>query len=1507
MNSFIYRDKRRQQLESALATPGGVAADLKALLQKEHDALQTDDWTLADNTYGAVGKDWLWKLTTPVKPMVDDDPVLQALQSAAALSNASAAAIDALLRNPGIPPVDWWQQVRAAVSNEETVLEELLWAAHRRWILQPPGERPYPFDDVGVLLPVRLETLFDAPGSPENNNPGSWKLSLRVIPDEASICRHNTFVSQGELNALQTFWQSIQQPGDPADSWLDGDKAIVAWKLLGDRVGGARAAWLTGSIPLRLTNGVIIPELPADMPAETQPNRVGGFPPELHVIVTTTDNVNGQTKHTIGRLPEDKDLFIDPDNLALPLPDKEMEMEKKNWWISWEAARKVGLGGEFMLPEGITPNNIAALYVLGIGEETPTAHFRAHADAGALALLRPGTATNTVQGSATTDMDDNATDWRKIAQLKLRQRLNGLSQAAGAAQAMEFQLTGSANNLPFFTGADAPDDTSESQLMVQALWPALWGHYLKEVWQAGEDGYEIADWAFNHLCPEGPLMPLRIGDQPYGLLPVTSLTSWEPFTIAGAPETSRQRMEKKMAALFNQLRLQWANGAKDKRSVVGKSTADFMDILGQDAFSNRYVWRTRLPADMVLAPMGINDVLRREEFVSRAISAWKAGRELLDRIPAIPYLAVGNYHYNPLPLVKPTRMLYKQRNRDDREPMPLPAFLELLYNYPLAWSLEAYDLDHFMQEPGHVDYQLRSLPDSLLVRLLVYAVQLTHAWKKSGAVSQIAQQVLDMQQKSALIIAEEINADGVGKEQDPLDPLPVFVSKMPEGKRLQLERGLRATLDSAAHRIDPWITGFAWQRLDQHSRSETHLHKLGVYGWLDGPFEGKPGPTDAGRLHTPSYNQTVTALILRDKYLSASGNALVNEAGDTPWHMDITSPKARLAEELADEVRLGFHIYEIIGLHLENIIGDHQQVKLLRTDPRYAMRPERKDPNEVCNGQNALQGLLKGDPVFPLKPAQREALQLLADAMDTYGDLLMADGVMQLVNGQPARAAETMDAAAGFSRPPGFEFLQTPPSGYQLETVVLSALPYVAPGELINEKNPVRIADPSVAAFLEEQLGSNWKWRALKTGMPGEEVLGEVTLADLQLSPLEALAMPADLLGEIVQRKLGQQQARIAAPREHAQALALLAALGNRPAAGKDFISEKDTQQAIDTAIYTELKTRYSTLYTTGVTLVNEWRSAISANNIQPAHLRSALAWGIATTNETADKDALIAALTGMAIPVNATPLPVLVKTMADTLDNRLKAAPQPADLPAENKIAFPLDDHATNKQKNIPDGVPTLAQAIANLAAPGIRLAILAVWDKAALRNNTQILTRRAAASLDEDWLTIVAATRSNLARLEALQLELATPLLAWSSANDDPWQKSTVAANRNASRISLTRFVAAYGNTGTWTNEQMAVGIIDAFSEAIPFPQRTTMTAFGFNAPAAKAQQAILLAVPPRPKQRLDIPVLLDIIEETRELSHARTARMEDLPSMQPLTPTAWLQSSGPVRMRFEKPPLI
>ena len=1669
MNTFVYRDARRQRLADALAA---LQPDLEALrepLEREQTALAAEGWTVSDRTYLAVAEDWTWGFSLLLKDAINADPVFAALGTSAAISDEQVAAIESVPRGrPGGPPADFMTKVRDAVGNDETILSELVHAAHHAWLEQPAEARQYPFDDVGVLLPLRLETLFDAPGSLFNDDGTRWKLSLRVMPDEASICRDDPYVSAGELGALGRFWQSVRQPGAFDPAWLDGDDAGVAWDIFTKQVPGPRAAWLVTRVTPVIDGDEMRVELPADMPDAPQPNRVGGLPPELRVWATTRDAANAVTRHAIGRLPMDEATTIDPAALTLPLPDTHANT-RDVWWNSWETAKTVGLGGEWLLDEGLTPDALEAIYVIGIGDESPGAHFRAQSDAGEMGVLRLGAPTNTVHGAPAADLATNDADWRAIARVRLQQQIDpNNTPATTSGSNLERHLTGTNNVLPFFPGADAPDDTCDSQRMAQALWPALLGEWLTAVWNVEDDAFRVNRWAFPprdvsppvldevrkilhvpcedgpieptryNFCPEGPLMPLRIGDQPYGLLPTTALSQWQLGDVFTTEAREQRRVEAGMARTLTELRTIWAAAARRGGTVVGASSAQFASLLARDAISTSYISRSFIPASSWAAPYQLDaDMLARWNEVAQ--ETHRGAAQVMGDLPKTPYLAGGAWRHGAnafrncaqagmrngmsLALVEPCRSMYV-RIHDEHRRMPFAAFLALVFDQDADISLA--DIFARWWPVQDTEGKLHILPDSLLIRLLVYTTQLSNLWLRTQFGGGAARTAMLGQLTATRAIACELDQPAWNpEEKDPATGQPIFRIAIPDERRAQLERAFRATLDSAAHRIDPWITGFAWQRLKQHSVSPRSAHRLGAYGWVDGPFIGTPGPTDAGRLHTPSYSQTLAAIILRDKFLSSERVTLRNQDGRNPWAMNITSSKARLAEEIADEVRLGFHIYEIIGRQVEQVIGTHQGVKELRTSPVYAMRPERRDPNEVCNGYEALRGLLAGDGQFPLDDGQRRALTLIQAALDTYGDLLMADGVMQVINRQPERAAETMDAAAGFSKPPTFEFIRTPPSGYHLENLVVSALPYVPVDGVAADASPVRLADPSLAAFLENRIGSDWVWQAIN--QDDQTQVGAITLGELGLGPLDALSLSTALLSELAQRTLGLPQVFISeehlrvwaasdadgnrlgtvsnldlrllpaelaaldeatlhervrtqlgapadatveeivpddlrlwialdehgallgmatvatlditsdeasrrtqpdlhrmirqslglalvqmeAPPQHVLLQHLATAMGSRPAAGRDVTPDRATQQALDGAIYAELSGRYTRLYSACQSLIDALRAA--ADDAERATLvRRALGWGVTTVGEPADREAFYAALRGVEAPVGARPLAELAETVAQALEARLNAAPAPADLAPADQIGAPLSDHEQRKQLVRPDGVPTLAQAIANLAVPQGRLAILAPWPQVSLLDNLGLKIGAFDAALDETWLTVVAAVRPPLARLEALQLELDAPLSVWSSSPGDPWRtaedqviKQNLQQRAVASPLAMSlndRFAAAYGADDAFAGEFVAVGLIDAFSEAVPMPQRSTVTAFGFNAPAARAPQAILLAVPPRLRQHLDADLVQQIVAETRELAHARTAHVEDLSDLQSLMPTTWLRSSGNQRVRLE-----
>jgi hypothetical protein len=193
-----------------------------------------------------------------------------------------------------------------------------------------------------------------------------------------------------------------------------------------------------------------------------------------------------------------------------------------------------------------------------------------------------------------------------------------------------------------------------------------------------------------------------------------------------------------------------------------------------------------------------------------------------------------------------------------------------------------------------------------------------------------------------------------------------------------------------------------------------------------------------------------------------------------------------------------------------------------------------------------------------------------------------------------------------------------------------------------------------------------------------------------------------------------------------------------------------------------------------------------------------------------------------------------------------------------------------------------------------------------------------------------VVAAVRPRLASVEALQLETLTAqpgsepdypsFVPWSSSTGDPWQTSALAILRqrrlepggNDPRLVMPRFVVAYTTGQVWSangpgaDPLLAVGLIDSWSETVPRAGQHTTAVFGFNAPASRAPQAILLAVPPDLSAGYGVQLgtadLVSILEESRELAHARAASAEELGTYLVAVPTTMFDATGSSGIRLD-----
>lgn len=779
------RDERLRLL--TLAVEGWAADDTRAAsAEAERTHWASDAPTTADATVRAVGLDVLWR-TPGVAADLRLDPVFRAAVGRYLLTPTRADAIDTADR-AALGRAAFAAAVRRRAG---TGFDALLTVAYARWVAEGA---PYPLADVGVLVPLRLETLFLR--VPDTDD--EWMLRLRVIPESISVRGHDpslaagsddpdraaTRAARGELASAGRFWRALGRTGRAKAAWLGTEKGARAFASLVEEVGGARAAWIVGATRGIRRDGVIVAEELA--PAAERMPTVFGLPPRLDVRMWTLADGDGSLRSLglLPRRPGEDPAAPGTIEVELPLELPSEETTGENWLTDWDAAVERGLAGEFPLPVGVGPLELGGIAVVGIGDADPGVLLSDHAAAGTLAAAPLGTAVHSVDGAPTVSstrardggvLDDAAPDgpaWQLTARRRLsapgaasRDPFHGALEryAGGSLPAIARGREAADPNSPEVVApsrdelreereADRGDDvpqTGLSRLLFRALWPVLWGRALIDDARVEAHAATITAWALEFVSPEGPLPAIRIEDEPYGLLPITDLDGWHPpahLAHAGEPlgllATALTGIRRRLAERLR------AEGAVGGAGLEARRHAALLTRSGVSGgfLSHPHISDTSVPAGVDVQPY--RDAVER---------TWA---ELgLDPSPLTLGMWVPSAWPWPvaLPLVEP-RHSGLMRIREQWLTTPLPFLIDAFHG--LHARLLAYQrpthpstlyvgqstlqiLPEAQQRPDLLaagitsdlegEGALRVLPPSLLARLLVESAVAANAWRERQA------------------------------------------------------------------------------------------------------------------------------------------------------------------------------------------------------------------------------------------------------------------------------------------------------------------------------------------------------------------------------------------------------------------------------------------------------------------------------------------------------------------------------------------------------------------------------------------------------------------------------------------------------------------------------------------------------------------------------------------------------------------------------------------------------
>ena len=372
--------------------------------------------------------------------------------------------------------------------------------------------------------------------------------------DEILVIATQDPLGAAEAAAIAAYW--------PA-AWAGaGDAAALqaAADALDAAVGPARAAELiAGYTPVNLSDTpappatqrdvavsaafVIFPPDPATKPAPwSQAPQLRQFPERFVVI----GYVGGQpVLQAIGGLitlpldvgPDpsadpsaDPDAVIHPDGGDLYVPDQ------LRWMTDFDAALAAGMALSVPLTAEQARTGFDRLLVLGVqmaaSEEDGAAALEQllrHHQAGrsGLSLVPQGTPTHNTTGTGTgytvlDDADESFEDRKNqplfIPTADIWSRRDG----QWAAEAL-----GVSTSLLATVHASGGKDQMQARAMQRALWPATLGYWMDKMMTPvfGDETVAAARWfATRYVSGRGPVPALRIGGQPYGILPTTAFS-----------------------------------------------------------------------------------------------------------------------------------------------------------------------------------------------------------------------------------------------------------------------------------------------------------------------------------------------------------------------------------------------------------------------------------------------------------------------------------------------------------------------------------------------------------------------------------------------------------------------------------------------------------------------------------------------------------------------------------------------------------------------------------------------------------------------------------------------------------------------------------------------------------------------------------------------------------------------------------------------------------------------
>ena len=687
--------------------------------------------------------------------------------------------------------------------------------------------------------------------------------------------------------------------------------------------------------------------------------------------------------------------------------------EKSRWIVDYQQAEDAGMAVKIPLSLEDKNKGFSRLIVVGIrttnpeeGQQRLMELVENHHYSSGVAFLDHGTPTNNTQSgqsgySATTEDREGSYDIEVL----------GPSRWAGSSNeprnterlGCAFGLGDKLQVFDYIAGAGDTADAYAKEMRT-ALWPVTGDYLLRYLLPdivSEANLKKLARHFISYVWGSGPLPAIRVGEQPYGILPVTSIYQWEASHLDNSKDSNGETFDSQLHSTLLHLFEKWFKWANDSQRVprvggtAGDPDKDLLQILAMEPISISYQERPfvdeRFVAWLLVALR--NDIFGTDTpygaenpsplyWMQKWAEMWLAHRhqeaelwhgltgasiDILENAPLLRLLSWGDGRDLGLKLTSFEDTTTKE--------LPIQYLRELCQQCQPDGSVN----------PGQSFTLLRDL----LVRSLALAPQssldrkvvcdaicrlsgsaMLNFFNTVTAPGQLAArlEVVGASLAQTLLNTRNALSDGQFTSLEQIAPVLngqnlSYILNVYSDRPLKpdIERLFRETLDLCTHRLDAWITSLATKRLHAMRQDHPTGIGLGAYGWVE---DLKPAPEQKqsqGFIHAPSPGQAAAAAVLHNAYLTHADS---NATQPNPFRINLNSERVRRALQILEGMRQGQPLGALLGYqferalhdqHLDQFIDDFRAAFPLVANKETA--PNQGDSVEAITARNVVDGL----------------------------------------------------------------------------------------------------------------------------------------------------------------------------------------------------------------------------------------------------------------------------------------------------------------------------------------------------------------------------------------------------------------------------------------------------------------------------------------------------------------------------------------------------------------------